>query len=92
VVRVAGEGVASFLRRGLLGLGLQCRGDAVARALDVVADLLGGRLLAIGLKECLVQVVETVIWIETNLQSSTSLVGEGFASIVRHVVDSSVEM
>jgi hypothetical protein len=51
VVRVSGEGVASFLGRGLVGLGLQCRGDAVARSLDVVTELLGGRLLAVGLKK-----------------------------------------
>jgi hypothetical protein len=51
VVRVRGERVAGFLARALVGLGLEWEGDAVSSTLEVVAELLGGRLLAVGLND-----------------------------------------
>jgi hypothetical protein len=51
VVRVRGERVADFLTRALVGLGLECGGDAVPSTLEVIAELLGGRLLAVGLND-----------------------------------------
>lgn len=78
-----------YSRRHGAHVGLDSSGDVVGVALELVSEVLSGRLHGVGLQKSYMRIsvlhtTSTATTMSTYLERSSNLVGEGFAAGVRH--------